>query len=108
MDLCAQIYGGAGNWDHLDEGQNDGGYWALKRLDGFEVVVFRGSITRHDRVNHEIDLSRSEVCTEQAPMKYRCHYDAPSGWTAGERLAEKRSLWDPSEIKNEEVHYAVV
>lgn len=48
INLCAQIYDGTGAWDHLDTGRDDGVYWALKKLAGCDVVVFRGSITTHD------------------------------------------------------------
>jgi hypothetical protein len=48
VDLCAQLYAGTVTWDHLDTGPDDSIYWALKKLDGFDVVVFRGSITAHD------------------------------------------------------------
>jgi hypothetical protein len=49
--LCAEIYqppaiGGA--FDYYDAGVDDGICWAVKRLDGFDVVVFRGSVTRQD------------------------------------------------------------
>lgn len=48
VDLCAAIYDGTGSWDHLDSGPDDGIYWALKKLNGCDVVVLRGSITAHD------------------------------------------------------------
>ena len=49
--LCAKIYlptAIAGAFDYYDAGMDDGVCWAIKRLDGFDVVVFRGSVTRQD------------------------------------------------------------
>jgi hypothetical protein len=48
--LCAAIYNttsGTG-FDHFDLGADDGICWALKRLDGFDVIVLRGSQTELD------------------------------------------------------------
>jgi hypothetical protein len=48
--LCAEIYqpAAAAAFDHYDAGGDDGVCWALARLDGFDVVVLRGSITLQD------------------------------------------------------------
>jgi predicted lipase len=49
--LCAEIYQPtaiAGAFDYYDAGIDDGICWAVKRLDGFDVVIFRGSVTRQD------------------------------------------------------------
>jgi Lipase (class 3) len=49
--LCADIYRPtaiAGTFDHYDAGMDDGICWALKRLEGFDVVIFRGSVTLRD------------------------------------------------------------
>lgn len=35
-------------WDYLDEGLDDGVCWAVKRVDDFDIVVFRGSTTLED------------------------------------------------------------
>jgi hypothetical protein len=35
-------------FDHFDAGLDDGVCWALKRLPGFDLVIFRGSITLAD------------------------------------------------------------
>lgn len=48
VNICARIYQSTDGWDHYDSGPDDGIAWALKKLDGFDVVVFRGSITAHD------------------------------------------------------------
>ena len=48
VNLCAAIYQDGSAWDYLDQGRDDGVYWALKRLDGCDVVVFRGSRTDQD------------------------------------------------------------
>ena len=51
VELCAEIYRPTaivGAFDHYDAGMDDGICWAVKRLDGFDVVVFRGSVTRQD------------------------------------------------------------
>lgn len=37
-------------WDHVDAGMDDGVFWALKKLPGFDVVVLRGSVIRLDWV----------------------------------------------------------
>jgi hypothetical protein len=48
--LCAAIYGRAPvvEWDHFDQGDDDGVCWAVKSLPGFDVVVFRGSAIFED------------------------------------------------------------
>jgi hypothetical protein len=48
--LCAAIYNTTSgtDFDHFDLGDDDGICWALKRLDGFDVVVPRGSQTELD------------------------------------------------------------
>jgi Lipase (class 3) len=48
VNLSAAIYDDTSNWDHLDPGTEDGVFWGLKKLDGCDVVVFRGSITALD------------------------------------------------------------
>jgi hypothetical protein len=40
-----------GYWDHIDVGADDNVFWALKKVDGFDIVVFRGSITAIDWFN---------------------------------------------------------
>jgi hypothetical protein len=52
-DLCVGIYAYPGfpsvTWDHYDDGSADDGVcWAVKRVDGIDVVVFRGSVTMLD------------------------------------------------------------
>lgn len=49
--LCAQIYSPTAltdGFDHYDAGMDDGVCWALKKVDGFDVIVFRGSKTVED------------------------------------------------------------
>jgi hypothetical protein len=49
--LCAAIYKPAAvvsGFDHFDAGLDDGVCWALKKVDGFDVVIFRGSVTFQD------------------------------------------------------------
>jgi hypothetical protein len=49
VNLSAAIYDSGSKWDHFDPGAiDDEVCWALKHLDGFDVVVFRGSITALD------------------------------------------------------------
>lgn len=48
VNLCAEIYQEGGSWDYLDKGEDDNIYWALKKYDGCDVIVLRGSITAHD------------------------------------------------------------
>lgn len=49
--LCAQIYQPTAivvGFDYYDAGMDDEVCWALKRFPGFDVVVFRGSLTLQD------------------------------------------------------------
>jgi hypothetical protein len=48
--LCSEIYQptAAGAFDDYDAGADDGVCWAIRRLDGFDVVVFRGSVALQD------------------------------------------------------------
>jgi lysozyme family protein len=50
--LCRAVYAYPGDaaeaWDHFDAGDDDGVCWALKRVDGTDYVVMRGSTTLHD------------------------------------------------------------
>lgn len=49
--LCNSIYSPTaliGQWDKIDFGLDDGVCWALRKIDGFDVIVFRGSITPQD------------------------------------------------------------
>jgi lipase (class 3) len=48
VSLCAKIYQSTDGWDYYDPGPDDGIVWSIKRLDGFDVVVFRGSVTLQD------------------------------------------------------------
>lgn len=47
---CGMIYKSTAlfDFDHFDAGLDDGCCWALKRLPGFDLIVFRGSITLAD------------------------------------------------------------
>lgn len=47
---CGMVYKPTAlfDFDHFDAGLDDGVCWALKKLDGFDLVVFRGSITLQD------------------------------------------------------------
>jgi hypothetical protein len=49
-DLCALIYKPAApiSFDHFDAGEDDGICWALKKMPGLDVVIFRGSVTSLD------------------------------------------------------------
>lgn len=51
VSLCESIYSPTalvGPWDRFDVGLDDGVCYALRKLDGFDIVVFRGSITAQD------------------------------------------------------------
>jgi hypothetical protein len=52
VSLCADIYNPVAlidrTWDHFDLGADDGVCWGLKKLDGYDAVIFRGSITLQD------------------------------------------------------------
>ena len=59
INYCADIYApdvSAKEWDHLDLGLDDGVFWALKKIDDCDVVVFRGSITVRDWLRDIIAL----------------------------------------------------
>src|SRR5258708_6502676 len=47
---CGMIYKPTAlfDFDHFDAGLDDGVCWALKKLHGFDLIVFRGSITLQD------------------------------------------------------------
>jgi hypothetical protein len=49
---CVDIYSHSiltdARFDHVDVGMDDGVFWALKKLPGFDVVVLRGSVIRLD------------------------------------------------------------
>lgn len=50
--LCNGIYAYPGDapiaWDHYDDGADDGVVWALKKVEGVWILVFRGSVTIPD------------------------------------------------------------
>lgn len=48
VNLSAEIYTNTSGWDYLDHGLDDGIFWALRKLDGCDVIVFRGSIVALD------------------------------------------------------------
>lgn len=51
--LCAAIYKPTApiEFDHFDAGLDDGVCWAIKKVPGFDIVVFRGSVTALDWIN---------------------------------------------------------
>lgn len=69
--LCQDIYSATAlvdkTWDHFDLGAADGVVWALKKMEGFDVVVFRGSITREDWLRDLLVLPLGQF----APLKTR-------------------------------------
>jgi hypothetical protein len=60
--LCGAIYAGSADaWDHFDPGADDDAVcWALKKLDGYDAVVFRGSDTFKDWIR---DLRAAPIPT---------------------------------------------
>lgn len=59
--LCASIYSPTaiiGQWDHFDPGLDDGVLWAIRKLPGYDVIVFRGSITPLDWIRDFRALTR--------------------------------------------------
>ena len=52
VNLCNDIYSPQPDdyWEHFDSGAEDGICCGLKRLDGYDVIVLRGSVTAHDWV----------------------------------------------------------
>jgi len=68
--LCQDIYSPTaliGEWDHFDLGADDGVCWALKKIDGYDIVVFRGSITAQDWLRDVYVLPFGQV----SPLKTR-------------------------------------
>ena len=64
VHLCNAIYSPTavtGDWDYIDMGADDGICWALKKLDGFDVIVFRGSITVHDWIDDIMVLPLTSI-----------------------------------------------
>ena len=47
---CGMIYKPTAliDFDHFDAGEDDGVCWAIKKLPGFDLVIFRGSVTALD------------------------------------------------------------
>jgi hypothetical protein len=71
VNLCNAIYSPTavtGDWDYLDLGPDDGICLALKKLDGFDVVVFRGSITVRDWVDDIMVLPIGSIGPLKTPM----------------------------------------
>ena len=58
--LCGDIYTSPLAFDHLDLGDDDGVCWALKKLDGYDAIVFRGSVTFQDWIR---DLRAAPIPT---------------------------------------------
>ena len=60
--LCGAIYAGSADaWDHFDPGDDDDAVcWALKKLDGYDAIVFRGSDTFKDWIR---DLRAAPIPT---------------------------------------------
>lgn len=89
--LACAIYGYAGDspepWDHFDRGSNDDGVcWALRRLDGVDVLVLRGSTTLLDWLR-DFDFVRN-------PFRHRDLGAVHAGFFLGmpEMWAEARAM----------------
>lgn len=48
VNLSARIYHDTSGFDYIDVGTDDGVYFGLKKLDDYDVIVFRGSIAALD------------------------------------------------------------
>ena len=58
--ICQDTYDSSVSWDFLDEGVDDGVWWAIRQLDGVDVVAFRGSDDFQDWV---VDLRAAPIPT---------------------------------------------
>ena len=58
--ICQDTYDPSVSWDFLDEGEDDGVWWAIRRLNGADVVAFRGSDDFQDWV---VDLRAAPIPT---------------------------------------------
>lgn len=77
VNLCNDIYNTTEGWDHLDQGKDDFIYWALRKLDGVDVVVFRGSITKMDWFR---DLKAAPVKTDIGEVHDGFHEGMEKMW----------------------------
>jgi hypothetical protein len=71
VNLCNAIYSPTaviGEWDYIDIGGEDGICRAIKKMDGFDVVVFRGSITPHDWIDDILVLPIGSVGPQKTAM----------------------------------------
>src|ERR1700688_4527599 len=78
--LCGLIYSPTaviGDWDHIDLGADDGIYWAIKKLDGYDVIVFRGSITLQDWID---DLRAAPIPTRIGHVHAGFYVDMEKVW----------------------------
>lgn len=60
VNFSAAIYDSTSQWDYYDNGDDDYICVGIKKLDGCDVVAFRGSITAHDWVE---DLRAAPIKT---------------------------------------------
>jgi len=77
VNLAAAIYHDGGQWDYFDPGFDDEICVAIKKLDGCDVVVFRGSIVFHDWV---VDFRADPIKTTVGTVHSGFHADMPKAW----------------------------
>jgi Lipase (class 3) len=81
VSLCASIYNDGCapvvTWDYFDSGTDDEVCWALKKCDGYDVVVFRGSIVLND---WRLDLMAMPVLTRIGTVHRGFHVGMEKMW----------------------------
>lgn len=71
VHLCSAIYSPTAvvdAWDYMHIGGDDGICRAIKKFDGFDVIVFRGSITPHDWIDDILVFPVGSIGPQKTPM----------------------------------------
>jgi|SRR5579871_2507186 len=89
--LCASIYGHGAPvaWDHYDAGDDDGVCWALKRLDGVDVVVYRGSADLGDWIE---DFRALPIATRIGTVHNGFHAGMEHAWADARVLLRQPAI----------------
>ena len=78
VNLSAAIYQDGGQWDYFDAGEDsDEICVAIKKLDGYDVIVFRGSIALHDWYE---DLKAVPISTKMGTVHTGFYADMDQAW----------------------------
>lgn len=86
VNLCNDIYSPTvtiGQWDYLDLGIDDGVFWGLKKLPGYDVIVFRGSITLQDWIN---DIRAVPIPTKIGFVHHGFYSDMEKMWSEAKSI----------------------